>query len=402
MRAVAGPSGRTTGQTGRVTARTTRPRPARSSPTASARAVALRCLERIDHEGAYANLVVPAALDASELERRDRAFVTELVHGTTRMRRACDALVDRFVVTEPEPAVRSLLRLGAYQLAFADVAPHAAVSETVALAPNRARGFVNAVLRNITRTPMIWPDRATELSYPQWLADRLAAELGDEADAAMVRMNLAPPVTTRDDGYTQDRSSQWVAAAVGALPGEVVLDLCAAPGGKATAMAARTGHDGAFVVAADLAPARAGLVADNGRRLEASVAAVVADGTVPPFAPGSFDRVLLDAPCSGLGALRRRPDARWRVTAGSIDELAALQRRLLDGAAPLVRPGGVLVYSVCTLTAQESIDHPVPAGFVVDDTEPDGTWRRYGHGWRVLPHDDDTDGMVLVRYRRES
>ena len=376
------------------------PTSARARPTA--RSVALRCLERIDHEGAYANLVVGAALDQSELDRRDRAFVTELVHGTTRMRRACDALVDRFVLNEPEPAVRTLLRLGAQQLAFSDVAPHAAVAETVELAPKRARGFVNAVLRNVTRSPMVWPNPATELSYPDWLFERLIDELGDDAIPAMRRMNEPPPVSLRDDGYTQDRSSQWVAAAVGALPGERVLDLCAAPGGKATAMAARPHHDGAHVVAADMSPSRAGLVVENATRLDATVTTVVADGTSPPFANGSFDRVLVDAPCSGLGALRRRADARWRVTPDTIDELTGLQRRLLHAAAPLVRPGGTLVYSVCTLTAAESIDHATPHGFHVDPSVPAGAWRSFAQGWRVLPHDDDTDGMVLIRYRRNS
>lgn len=369
----------------------------------TARSVALRCLERIDHDGAYANLVVSSALDDSGLDRRDRAFVTELVHGTTRMRRACDAVVDRFVLNEPEPAIRTLLRLGAQQLTFTDVAPHAAVAETVELAPKRARGFVNAVLRNVTRTPMIWPDLATELSYPDWLFQRLQLELGDDALDAMRRMNEPPPVSVRDDGYTQDRSSQWVAAAVGARAGELVLDVCAAPGGKATAMAARPHHDGAYVVAAELSAARAGLVAANVRTLQADVTSVVADGIAPPFAGAAFDRVLLDAPCSGLGALRRRPDARWRMTPQSIDELTALQGRLLAASAQLVKPGGALVYSVCTLTAAESIDHPTPDGFEVDSsTPPVGTWRPFAQGWRVLPQDDDTDGMVLIRYRRVS
>ncbi len=368
----------------------------------SARVVALRCLERIDHEGGYANLVVPAQLATSRLDSRDRAFVTDLVYGTTRMRAACDALVERFVLTEPEPEVRTVLRLGAYQIVFGGVAAHAAVGETVSLAPKRARGFVNAVLRKVATTPMVWPDRATELSYPRWIHERLTAELGAEADAAMVRMNQPAPVTQRDDGYTQDRASQWVAAAVGAQPGEAVLDVAAAPGGKATAMAARRNAAGAWVVAADVSPARAGLVQGNARRLDASVAVVVADGTRAPFRPASFDRVLLDAPCSGLGALRRRPDARWRITADALDELVVLQQRLIDAAAPLVKPGGLFVYSVCTVTAAESIEHRVPAGFSVVDDPPAGVWRPYGPGWRVLPHDDDTDGMVLVRYRRES
>ena len=365
---------------------------------ATARGVAWHALQRIDQQGAYANLVVPGLLAGSRLDERDRGFVTELVYGTTRMRRACDALVDRFVMKEPAPEIRTLLRLGAYQLAFADVATHAAVGETVELAPKRSRGFVNAILRNVSRAPMIWPDEATELSYPQWMAVLLHAELGDDARPAMERMNRPPPVTVRDDGYTQDRASQWVAASVRARRGDRVLDVCAAPGGKATAMAG----SGAHVVATDLAPARAGLVHANVKKLGARVDVVCADGTAPPFAPATFDKVLLDAPCSGLGALRRRPDARWRITPGDIDELASLQRRLIDASAELVRPGGVLVYSVCTVTAVESVDHPVPAGFEVIDDEPAGTWRRFRHGWRVLPHDDDTDGMVLIRYRRQA
>jgi len=370
-------------------------------PPRSARRVALRCLERIEHEGAYANLVVPAELADAKLDGRDRGFVTELVYGTTRMRRACDALVDRFVLAEPEPQVRTILRLGAYQLEFARITGHAAVGETVELAPKRARGFVNAVLRNVARTPMIWPDDATRLSYPDWIVRRLHDELGDEAVAALERMDEAPPVSVRDDGYTQDLASQWVAAAVGARPGELVLDLCAAPGGKATAMARRDRHDGAAVVALDLSPARARLVDANARRLGADVSTLCADATSPPLRPAAFDRVLLDAPCSGLGALRRRPDARWRVSPDDVADLVELQRRLLAAAAELVRPGGSLTYSVCTLTAAESIDHPPPAGMdVVEEPPPVGTWRPYGVGWRVLPHDANTDGMVLLRYRR--
>lgn len=139
----------------------------------------MRCLQRIDHEGAYANLVVAAELGDCGLSDRDRRFVTELVYGTTRMRRACDALIDRFVSQQPSPEVRTLLRLGAYQIHFAGVAAHAAVGETVELAPQRARGFVNAVLRRVADTPMQqWPSEAVRLSYPDWIVQRLVAELG--------------------------------------------------------------------------------------------------------------------------------------------------------------------------------------------------------------------------------
>jgi 16S rRNA (cytosine967-C5)-methyltransferase len=375
--------------------RTTRPRVFKTT----ARKVAYDCLLRVDHHGAYANLVVGPALERSGLDERDRRFVAELVYGTVRMRRACDALIDRFVATEPDPAVRTLLRLGAYQLAFAGVAVHAAVGETVTLAPPRTRGFVNAVLRRVATTPIDWPNDAVRLSYPDWIADRLVAELGAaDALATMTAMNLAPEVTTRADGYVQDLASQWTASAVGAGPGEIVLDVCAAPGGKATGMAA----DGAFVVAADIAPARVGLITANVARLGSAVAAVVADGTRAPFVAGGFDRVLLDAPCSGLGSLRRRVDARWRITEHDVDELADLQRRLLTGASNLVRPGGTLVYSVCTLLAAESIDHPLPDGFDVVTEPPPGPWQPWAHGFRLLPHLTGTDGMVLVRYRRQA
>lgn len=370
----------------------------------TARGVALGVLRRIEDQGAYANLVLNGELARSDLSDVDRRFATDLVYGTTRMRRACDALVDRFVTVPPDAATRSVLRLGAYQLVFGGVAAHAAVSETVALAPKRTRGFVNAVLRKVASTPMVWPSENARLSYPDWIAEALIAELGaDDAAAALARMNQPPPVTVRDDGYVQDESSQWVAAAVGAGPLDRVLDVCAAPGGKATAMAAA----GAAVVACDLRPARAGLVVQNAARLgltdRGGFEVVVADALAPPFRPGSFDAVLVDAPCSGLGALRRRPDARWRINRGDIDELAVLQRSILAAAAPLVRPGGRLVYSVCTLLAAESVDHPVPAGFEVDERPPDvGRWRPFRHGWRVLPHDADTDGMALIRYRRSA
>jgi 16S rRNA (cytosine967-C5)-methyltransferase len=373
---------------------------AAGTPPRTARRVALDALRRIEGDGAYANLVLGPMLASSGLADMDRRFVTELVYGTTRMRRACDAVVDRFVTSPPDEATRSVLRLGAYQLVFAGVAPHAAVSETVGLAPKRTRGFVNAVLRKVARLSvddMSWPSDGARLSYPDWMVDLFRDELGDDAIPALERMNEAPPVTERADGYVQDQSSQWVAAAVEARSDELVLDVCAAPGGKATAMAA----NGATVVANDQRMGRARLVAENARTLDLRLPVVAADGAQPPFRTGAFGAVLLDAPCSGLGALRRRADARWRIQPSDIGDLAALQRRLLDSAATLVSPDGRLVYSVCTITAAESVDHPTPVGFEVDPTPPPaGSWRVFRQGWRVLPHDADTDGMVMIRYRR--
>lgn len=375
------------------------------------RRVALQALARID-EGGFANQVVPELLAGSAMSERDRGFVTTLVYGTTRMRRALDLLVDRFVMRTLDGPTRNALRLGAHQLHHLGTPPHAAVSATVDVAPPRSRGLVNAVLRRVAEAPVTWPDDATRLSYPDWVVARLTADLGEaDALAALAQMNEPAEVHVRDDGYTQDPASQWVAAAVGARPGERVADLCAAPGGKATAMAGA----GAFVVGSDLDPIRAARVAENAARLDqlpsgppgttgpcsGAVATLVGDGTRPPLRAGSLDRVLVDAPCSGLGVLRRRPDARWRVTAEEVERLVLLQRRLLDAAVDLLAPGGTLVYSVCTMTAAESLGiedwvserhrHLVPLDHL------GGPWRPHGRGDLVLPHDRGTDGMFVLR-----
>ncbi len=394
-----------TGGSGGTTKRH-RPRNApghRSSAMPDARRVAVEALVRIDTDGAYANLLLPQLLARSGLSERDRAFATELVYGTTRHRRACDWFVDRFALGDLDPAVRASLRLGTYQLRMLGTPPHAAVSATVDTVPRRARGLVNAVLRKIAGADDAWPSDAVRLSYPDWMVDRVSADLGiDVAHAALASMNGAASAVERADGYVQDLASQWVAEAVGAIDGERVLDLCAAPGGKATLMVG----SGATVVAADLRSSRVGLLVENRDRLgvvAARLPTVVADGTRPPFLPASFDRVLVDAPCSGLGSLRRRPDARWRIDAEAPARLAALQVRLLAAAAELVAPGGTLVYSVCTLTAVETTSvaeafgasHP---GWTVADV-PGDPWQRWGSGAILLPQAVGTDGMTLFRWQ---
>jgi 16S rRNA (cytosine967-C5)-methyltransferase len=360
-------------------------------------------LQRIE-DGAYANLVVPALLGDSGLEERDRAFVTELVYGTTRMCRACDWLIDRHLRRPVSPEVRAVLRLGAYQLAFLHTPAHAAVSTTVDEAVPPARGLVNAVLRRVADQldDPAWPDVATELSYPDWVVAVLERDLGAApARAALETMNLPATVTERSDGYVQDAASQHVAAFVGARPGDRVLDTCAAPGGKATLMAA-TGA--AIVVAGDLQARRSGLVAGNARRLgAANVATIQADGLRPPFRAGSFDRVLVDAPCSGLGVLRRRPDARWRVRPDDVTRLQALQRQLVGAAIGQVRPGGLLVYSVCTLTAEETAATDNWLAGTVPDWKPvpppGAPWEPAGRGGRILPQAAGTDGMFVLGLR---
>ena len=256
---------------------------------------------------------------------------------------------------------------------------------------------MNAVLRRVADGAVDWPDDPTRLSYPDWLVERLVADVGhDDALAALETMNEPPEVTERADGYVQDRASQWVAELVESQPGERIADVCAAPGGKATAM-----HG--TVIASDASFTRAGLVRENARRTKASTLVVTADARRPPYPTGSFDRVLVDAPCSGLGVLRRRPDARWRIDAAAIERLSVLQREILDGAIPLLRDGGTLVYSVCTMTNAETIGvdewladaHPELEAL----PRPGEPWHAHGRGGLLLPHVAGTDGMAVFRYR---
>ncbi len=387
-----------------------RRRPARPKAAAAVPAVpdprrlAVEALVRIERDGAYANILLPKLLAKSALTERDRAFATQLVYGTVRMQRSCDWFVSRYALGDLDDTVRAALRVGTFQLRFLGTPPHAAVSATVEVVPRKARGLVNAVLRKIADAEDAWPSDAVRLSYPDWVVEHLVADLGEpSAIGALTSMNGAATTTERADGYTQDPASRWVVDAVGASDGERVLDLCAAPGGKATALAG----DGATVVAADVRPRRVGLIAGNARRVglePAQLQAVTADGLRPPFADASFDRVLVDAPCSGLGSLRRRPDARWRIDADAPERLARLQAALLDAAAPLVAPGGSLTYSVCTLTRAETTG--IADGFTAAHPDwapadpPGDPWIAWGSGALLLPQVAETDGMAVFTWRR--
>ncbi len=404
--------------------------------------------------GAYAHLALPAMLRESHLSARDRAQVTDLVYRTLRGQRRLDDLIARASkrrIARMDPPVRAALRLGAQQL-LAGVPPHAAVGETVAAAPARAQGFVNGVLRALTRLGPPWPEPESEavaLSYPDWLADRLRADLGPEraratmvagnepgaltvrpnprrtevdaleaafreADAEVERGRLVPDaLVVRGGGdpaqllpiadgraTPQDQGSQAVVAYLDPQPGERVLDIAAAPGGKATGIAERVGGEGR-VLALDLNAGRLGLVARASKRLGLeSLDLVVADGRNLPVPDAVFDRVLLDAPCSGMGVLARRAEARWRLEPESIAGLAALQLALLLEAARTVRRGGVLVYSVCTLTAEET-SAVVEAAVarrpeLVPMPPPPAPWEGSGPGALLLPQAAGTDGMFVA------
>ncbi len=369
----------------------------------AARRLAIEVLERVEVDGAYANLLLPKLLEESPLDTRDRGFVTELTYGSTRMKRALDFAADRFIDRDDvDSRVRAAVRVGAYQLLFMRVPAHAAVDATVGATPKRGRGFVNAVLRKIAKGgEPEWPTVGHRLSYPNWIVERLTEDLGDRAVAVLEAMNEAATTHTRPDGYRQDSASQAVAALVD--PDGLALDLCAAPGGKATYVAgdSEKGH----VVASDLHVHRAGLVATAAKETGNDLSSVVADATNPPYRESCADAVLVDAPCSGLGSLRRRPDARWRITPADVDNLAELQFDLVESASRLVKPGGQVVFSVCTLTAAEStaVDDRIAAELPQLVPEPlNDLWEPHGRGGRLLPDTFDGDGMAAFVYRMKA
>ncbi len=376
--------------TGHVTARTA---PSSGDPGVAARRLALDALGRIEEDGAYANLVTNAMLDRSGLERprsplRDRPGL--------RHDAGCagPAITSSIVTAGATSHLASAppFASGPTSSPSATWPPTPRSTPRSSATPKPARGLVNAVLRRVAadvEAGIDWPDLGTELSYPDWVVSALEHRLGAPgAASALAAMNRPAVTHVRSDGYVQDPASQAVVDVVAAGPGDRVLDVCAAPGGKATGLAAA----GAAVIAADQRPHRARLVVANAARTGVAVPVVVADGCVPPFRTASFDRVLVDAPCSGLGVLRRRPDARWRIDPEAPDRLQQLQLALLRQAAPLVAPGGRLVYSVCTLTDAENHDVVdqvgLPSGFAPISEQ-------------TLAPDADRDGMFIAVWERD-
>ena len=344
--------------------------------------------------------------DVEALSPRDRAFLHELVLGTLRRRGALDFACARLLdgpFSRLDAPVKATLRLGAYQLMHMRVPARAAVSEAVELsreAAPRASGLVNAVLRRLEREgPPAFPDgRADPLAWltsegslPRWLAARWLERLGPATSVARARALLDPPrpafrlnprITDADeraraaglalrpltvpgawtaDGrtadlaaegvlYLQDEGSQMVAHL--AAEGRRVLDACAAPGGKSTLVADLLGGAGDVIAAEASIPRLARMATLVARWGAATVRLVGADALRPPFT-SLFDSVLLDAPCTGLGTLARHPDIRWRTRESGVLRHAERQRGLLDSVSPLVRPGGRLVYSVCSGEPEE-------------------------------------------------
>ncbi len=412
---------------------------ARAASVSPARVAAFEVLRRVFEDEAYADRALRAA--AAGLDERDRALAQRLAYGAVQRVRTLDHAIEmlgRRRVPRLDPPVRAALRLGAYQLGYVDgVARYAAVNESVELVRRagleRAVAFTNAVLRRIEQgigplldslgdeTPTA---AALAHSYPDWVAETWWRDLGaDDSRALMRALNEPAPTVVRlvrgeVDGapdpdvpgawhvarideralaegriWPQSAASQLVAVAVGAREGERTLDLCAAPGGKATMLAGE-------VVAVEVNEGRARELAETAERVGATgVRVVVADGRDLPPELTEFDRALVDAPCSGLGVLNRRPDLRWRAM-----PLPELQLELLNTAAERVRPGGTIVYSVCTINPDESEEVVDASGLQVDPTLGD-EWPRFRHRRRpeflqTLPHLHGTAGFFVARLRR--
>jgi 16S rRNA (cytosine967-C5)-methyltransferase len=403
----------------------------------TAREAAYQVVLRVFEDDAYADRVLRTA--AAGLDQRDRALAQRLAFGTVQRVRTLDHAIETLgkrPVRKLDPPVRAALRLGAYQLGYTEVAAHAAVNESVELVRRarleRAVAFTNAVLRRLSNgiAPLLaslredTPEEAAlKHSYPDWVAELWWTELGPDDALALMRAQNEPPervvrlnkrkaatiAGTPDPDlpgawhldrvvedafeqgliWPQSRGSQLAGLVVGSRPGERTLDLCAAPGGKATQLEGE-------VVAVELHPGRARELEENCRRLGAdNVTVVNADATkLPPELTG-FDRVLVDAPCSGLGVLAARPDLRWRA-----EPLPELQLELLRVAAERVKPGGTIVYSVCTINSEENEAVVDASGL---RAQPLGDeWPKFRHPHRsefllTLPHVHGTSGFFIAR-----
>lgn len=406
-----------------------------------ARRAAYAVVRRVFEHGAYTDRALHA--EARDLDPRERAFAMQLAYGTVQRRLTLDHLIEQLArpVGELDAQTLAALRLGLYQLVFLDGGgEHAAIGESVELAKGGGHGgghkLVNAVLRRAVRERPALPVDDTPAraaiahSYPPWLVElwweaygaiqtRALLRAGNEPGELALRANTlvmtpeqlaqALPVPTRPadelpealvvDGAfdahghdlwragayaTQSRSSMLVARTLDPRPGERVLDLCAAPGGKTTHLAALMG-DAGTIVAVERHAGRAAALRRTCERMRADSVEVQVGDAASYATVERFDRVLVDPPCSGLGTLQGHPDLRWRVSAGAIEAMAATQSEILRAATEALRPGGTLVYATCTLSRRENEDQVGHAGLRVESERV------------LLPHRDRTDGFYIAR-----
>ena len=385
---------------------------------APARRAAFEVVRRVFEEDAYADRALTSAVQG--LDARDRALAQRLAYGTVQRTRTLDFGIEQLgkrPVRKLDPPVRASLRLGAYQLAFTDQAEHAVVDDAVELVRaarrERAVPFTNAVMRRLAQGLRglvgSLPEGPVKLSYPDWIFEIFQRDFGTADALSLLRsqneppaleVRAAEPVGTPTDipgAYQVDtvdisamrpmsRASQLAALVVGSQPGERTLDACAAPGGKTAMLAGE-------VTAVELHPGRAkALAAEAGENVR------VVNADVRELDERGFDRAIVDAPCSGLGVLARRPDLRWRAR-----PLPELQLELLRAAAERTKPGGTIVYSVCTLNRDENEAVVDATGLEVEPLG--GEWPQYAHPKRpefllTRPDRDRTSGFFIARLHR--
>ena len=451
---------------GRSTAARPRPRPADR-----ARRAAFDALRAVNGEGAYANLVLPALLRERRLTGRDAAFTTELLAGTCRWQGSYDVIIAAAAgrpLGEFQPAVVDLLRLGVHQVLSMRVPAPTAVAATVDLAAatvgERVTGLTNAVLRRVAEKNLDeWFEELSEglderdqlslrTAHPRWIVDAYADLLPEAEVAEALAANNVPPdislavrpglaevsdlinqgaqssryspfgarwrgdpaelALVRDGrAGVQDEGSQLVTWTLtkASAPSGWWLDLCAGPGGKSALLAGLAYDDGSRLLACDVAPHRARLVAAAVRAYADRVRppVVVADGLRPAWPADSFARVVADVPCSGLGALRRRPESRWRRSPADVEELHGLQLGLLTSAIDSAAPGAVIGYLTCSPHRRETTDvleetlavhtnvEVIPAAGLLPEV-PDAALGPYLQLW---PHRHGTDAMFAAYLR---
>jgi len=382
-----------------------------------ARISAYQILTRVA-EGAYASDSLQQ--ETRGLDGRDAGLASQIVFGCLRFQAQLDYLIGRYSgrqLAQMEPPVVIALRMGVYQLRYLDRIPaHAAVNETVELVKRRSKragGFVNAVLRKVNRKPVRWPDLATELCCPDWMLQRWHAQFGSEAAAAIARtaleepqryVRIPPGAETPQNGQLectevdgcflllsetvpglrqQDIGSQAVIPLLKLQPGHTYLDLCAAPGNK-TVQALEVSL--ALAVACDISETRV-------RQIPPVCPRVVLDGGRSLPFRGTFDRIFVDAPCSGTGTLGRNPEIKWRVKETDFLRFQEKQVRLVSAALERLKPGGRLVYATCSLEREENED-------VVERILRENTSVERRDELRRLPGRDAGDGFYGVALER--
>ena len=436
------------------------------------RDAALTILLAVDKNQAYSNLLLHQTIEKYKLDVKDRGLLTEITYGTLQHKLTLDYYLEPFIHGKVDLWVRWLLRMSLYQMHYLSRIPaHAAVNEAVEIAKRRGHkgiaSMVNGILRSILRegvrstNDIKDPNErlAIETSHPQWLVDRWVESYGYEETAEMLRENNIQPVQTVRVNTTkatvenvlttleregvkavrsevmpecvhlqtgqaartaafrhglitiQDESSMLPANVLNPQPGMKVLDMCAAPGGKTTHMAEKMQNEGS-ILAMDLHPKKLDLIEENTARLGLEIVqtAPVDGRKAASFLPKeSFDAVLVDAPCSGLGVMRRKPDIKYTKREEDLESLQTIQLAILDNAAQVLKPGGRLVYSTCTVDKRENegtveaflSQHPEMESESLTNL-PEKLLAKQNNGMlQVFPQDFGSDGFFVAAFRKK-